>query len=175
MKGTVLSLICALFVFVNVASAQEMSKMEIFGGYSHMSHHIGLNGWIASADYNPWEHIGFEGSLSGHYGTDHILDIPVDTTIYNFNVGPRVYAATSQEKLTAFGHLLFGFSHLSGSTLGVNESDTSFSWVLGGGVDYGLFGPIAARGQIDLVRTNFFNNGESDGRYSVGLVYRFSR
>ena len=115
------------------------ARAELFGGYSRMSHHIGLNGWIVGADYAPWEHFALEGQISGHYGSGNILGVvALDNSIYDFNFGPRVFYDTSNEKVSVFGHFLLGGSHISGTTVGVSSSDSSFSWVLGGGADYSL-------------------------------------
>ena len=155
------------------AMAQDEPKGEIFGGYSHMSHRIGLDGWIVSGSYNPWAHAGLEADVSGHYGTDRIVGVRLDNTVYNYNFGPRFFTSTGVERLTVFGHILVGGSHITSKLLGISQSDSSFSWVLGGGADLKLSSDWAARGQLDLIRTGFFDSGSNDGRFSVGLVYRF--
>ena len=177
-----LAVVClALFAMLAAAqpaAAQQMTdrpRAEIFGGYSHMSHHIGLNGWIVGGDYDPWEHVGFEGEISGHYGSGNILGlISLNNNIYNFNFGPRVFYDTSNDRVSVFGHLLLGASHIGGKTLGINTADTSFSWVLGGGADYSFNPNWAARGQLDYIRTNFFSSGSNDTRFSAGIVYRWA-
>lgn len=169
----ILPVIIVVSALSMAALAQDESTLEVFGGFSHMSHRIGLNGWIASASVNPWEHAGLEGDLSGHYGSSRIVGVKLDSTVYDFNFGPRFFTTTSNDKVTIFGHVLLGGSHISSTLLGGTDSDTSFSWVLGGGADYALGSSWAARGQLDYIRTNLFNTGSNDSRLSVGLVYRF--
>ncbi len=151
----------------------ERPQIQIFGGFSHMGHHIGLNGWIAGAEYNPWEHVGIEGQLSGHYGSDNILGVDINSHLHNFQFGPRFFTNTSRDKLGVFGHALFGGSRISSSAPGISTSESAFSFSLGGGVDYSLSDAWAVRGQIDFLRVYFSGDNENDGRYSVGLVYRW--
>ncbi len=170
-KILLLALLCSL----PALAQDERPQIQVFGGFSHMGHHIGLNGWIAGAEYDPWEHLGLEGQLSGHYGSDNILGVNISEHLYDFNFGPRFFTNTSRDKLGVFGHALFGGSHISSSGFGVSESDQAFSFVLGGGAEYTLSDRWAARGQIDFVRVYFSGANENDGRYSIGLVYRWSR
>ncbi len=176
MRRLLLMLCLLLFGLAAVAQTMdERPRAEIFAGYSRMSHHIGLNGWIIGVDYAPWEHFAFEGQISGHYGSGNILGVvSLDNSIYNFNFGPRVFYDTSNEKVSVFGHFLLGGSHIGGTTAGINTSDGSFSWVLGGGADYNLSTAWAARGQVDFMRTSFFGLGNNDTRLSVGIVYRWA-
>jgi opacity protein-like surface antigen len=53
------------------------------------------------------------------------------------------------------------------------QSNTSFATALGGGLDYRLFGPIAARVEGDYLRTSFFSSTQNNFRLSVGAVFRF--
>ncbi|HET6934046.1 MAG TPA: outer membrane beta-barrel protein [Candidatus Angelobacter sp.] len=188
MKARVLSLfVFALFVSV-ISFAQtgsdEQPPLDVFAGYSHSSNFdTGLNGWILSANYNlgsSW--LGIEGDFSGHYGSHGLGGLPiviaglpssVHTNLYNYDFGPRVTWRSPSQPFNAFGHLLFGGSHASVSASGVpSVSDTSFSWVLGGGADYNFNANWAGRAQLDLLHTNFFSNGESHPRFSIGIVYR---
>jgi hypothetical protein len=178
MRIAVVSVVVTLFV-VNMA-AQEAGKTEIFGGFSHeSSKNVGFNGWIASADYNPWSHFGVEGDVSGHYGSQSVVAVTIDWNTYNFDAGPRVYATSANKFWTVFGHALFGVSHQgfsSGGVLGIppiSQTDNAFSWIAGGGVDISITSKWAGRAQLDFVRTHFFNGSQSNGRYSFGVVYRF--
>jgi opacity protein-like surface antigen len=88
-------------------------------------------------------------------------------------IGPRIHTRTEDRRFTAFGHALLGASHISATTLGFAESDTSLSWLLGAGADFSVTRRLAIRAQADLIRTNYFDRGDKNGRYSIGLVYRF--
>lgn len=166
-----------------IFAQSETPKFDIFGGYSHVGNfNIGLNGWTASANYNLNRWLGLEGDVSGHYGSESlgpavmfIPSIPNNITshMHNFDFGPSVTYRTN--KFNAFGHVLFGASQTNVSAAGMGDDDTAFSWVLGGGADYNFARKWAARFQLDLLRTNFFDQGDSHGRVSVGVVYRFGQ
>lgn len=164
-------------------AADEQPPIDVFAGFSHSSNFdTGLNGWIIAGNYslnNSW--LGVEGEISGHYGSQNLSALPilipgapsgVDNSLHNFNFGPRVTWRSPDYPVNAFGHLLFGGSHAKISAAGISDTDTAFSWVLGGGADYNFNERWAGRAQLDLLHTNFFSNGESHPRISIGLVYR---
>ncbi len=93
--------------------------------------------------------------------------------MHSFDVGPRITYRLSSGRIGAFGHLLFGFSHTNVNATGASDSDSSFSWVLGGGANYFFTQHFGGRAQLDLLRTNFFNQGASHPRIALGLLYRF--
>jgi opacity protein-like surface antigen len=163
--------------------ADDPQPFDFFAGYSRSSNFdTGLNGWIVAANYNinnSW--LGIEGEISGHYASQNLGALPilipgapgsVDNSLHNFDFGPRGTWRSPDYPIAAFGHLLFGGSHAKISAAGVSDSDTSFSWVLGGGADYNFNANWGARAQLDLLHTNFFSNGESHPRFSIGLLFR---
>ena len=86
-------------------------------------------------------------------------------------VGPRLSVPVG--KFTPFGEVMVGVAHIhTGGSL-PSPSNTSFAYALGGGLDYRLFGPIAARVEGDYLRTKFFNSTQNNLRLSVGAVFRF--
>jgi opacity protein-like surface antigen len=188
MKARLLPAIVVLFLMTSSSAfaqtgSDEQPPFDMYFGYSHSSNFsTGLNGWIVAANYNlnnSW--LGVEGEISGHYGSQNLGALPillpgaptsVDNSLHNFDFGPRVTWRAPDQPINAFGHLLFGASHAKVSAAGVSQSDTAFSWVLGGGADYNFNARWAGRAQLDLLHTNFFSNGESHPRISLGLVYR---
>ena len=167
-----------------VAQSDEVPPLDIFGAYSHSSNFsVGQSGWLGSANYNVVPNLGIEADVSGGYGTRDLGAIAsilpgvpekVHSRMHSFNVGPRfTFRPSSTNNADAFGHLLFGFSHTNVSASTANDSDTSYSWVLGGGGDYFFTDHLGGRAQIDLLRTNFFNHGDNHARVSLGVVYRF--
>lgn len=163
--------------------SDDQPPFDVFAGFSHSSNFgTGLNGWILAGNYslnNSW--LGVEGEISGHYGSEDLSALPilipgapssVDNSLHNFDFGPRITWRAPDQPFNAFGHVLFGASHANISASGISTSDTAFSWVLGGGGDYNFNANWAARAQLDLLHTNFFSNGESHSRFSIGLVYR---
>jgi opacity protein-like surface antigen len=177
----------AVMSFSLVALAQsnsltEDSRIDIFGGYSHVGNYgVGLNGWILSGTWDISRMIGVEGDISGGYGSTDLggaagvlPNVPnsIGSRLHNFNFGPIGTYRPDSDKYDAFGHLLFGFSHTNVNAAGIGRGDTAFSWVLGAGADYNLSSTWAARAQLDWLHTSFFNDGQNHGRISLGLVYR---
>lgn len=182
-----LRLLLSFFVFTSAflfAQSNEVPPIDIFGAYSHSSNFgVGESGWLGSANYNLAPNLGVEADLSGGYGTKDLGTIAVvlpsvpnslHSRMHSFNVGPRyTYRPSSTNNADAFGHLLFGFSHTNVSATGASQSDTSYSWVLGGGGDYFFTDHLGGRAQLDLLRTNFFGHGDNHARVALGVVYRF--
>lgn len=163
---------------------QDQPPIDVFAGFSHSSNFdTGLNGWIVSGNYDFSEYLGLEGDISGHYGSHGLGGLPiilpgvpsnVNTSMYSYNFGPRFTWRSPEQPFNVFGHVLFGGAHASVSASGVpSVSDSSYSWVLGGGADYNFNTNWAGRAQLDYLHTNFFSNGEGHPRFSIGLVYRF--
>jgi opacity protein-like surface antigen len=188
MRIRLLFLPVLLSFFISVSAfaqtgSDDIQPFDFFAGYSHSSKFdTGLNGWILAANYNvndSW--LGVEGEISGHYGSQNLSALPillpgapssVDNSLHSFDFGPRVTWRSPDQPFFAFGHVLFGASHANVSAAGVSQSDTAFSWVLGGGADYNFNANWGARAQLDLLHTDFFSKGESHPRISLGLLYR---
>jgi opacity protein-like surface antigen len=168
------------------ASAQDSSKVDIFGGYTYLRYSPGgsapsvnFNGGTGSLAYNLTDHIAGVGEFS----FDHAGSIPrapgvtVNTVSYLF--GPKVYATSG--KIAPFGQVLFGGVHASCSSCGGNPSANAFGMALGGGLDWGVSPHLAVRlGQLDYVMTRFSTasgyggaSNQNSFRYSVGVVFKF--
>lgn len=185
MRYRFLSAAILAFTFAIPALAQQdQPPIDLFLGYTHSSNFdTGLNGWIFSGNVNFSDYLGIEGDISGHYGSHGLGGLPVlipgvprsvDTNMYNYNFGPRFTWRSPDQPFNVFGHVLFGGGHASISASGIpSQSDSSYTWVLGGGADYNFNTNWAGRAQLDYLHTNFFSNGEGHERFSVGLVYRF--
>lgn len=183
----------ALSIFASLASAQ-LPSANVFLGYSYEStnstafgaNQIGatlsrpnLHGWEASFEGKILPFVGIVGDVSGHYGTQHFveptpngpLNVSVTGHEQEYLVGPRLTVPVG--KFKPFAEVMIGAAHIhTGGTL-PGPSNTSFATAVGGGLDYRLFGPIAARLEGDYLRTRFFSATQNDLRLSVGLVFRF--
>lgn len=155
----------------------EPEYAEVSAAFSHASGpDIGMWGWHIGGALRPNHWLGLVADFSGHYGSDELLLLDIDNNLHNFLFGPRLYfRLEEQERLRPFGHILFGASrlHTESESAGVDFTETAFSWALGGGIDYALTERVAARGQIELLRTSFGDGGQNNRRISIGLVYRF--
>jgi opacity protein-like surface antigen len=148
------------------ALAQDAPKADVFGGYSYSRFNPGtpaggsgtganLNGWNASitGNFNNW--LGVTADFSGHYGSPSISGINVDTRTHYFLFGPRV-SFRKHERVTPFGHALFGAAKLKGSAALLTDRQTAFAMAFGGGVDVKVSDRAAIRlFQADYVVTRF--------------------
>jgi opacity protein-like surface antigen len=192
------SIAVALFVFVGLASAQIPSG-NVFLGFSYertsssefsssvVGSTIGdsnLHGWEASFEGKLVPLLGIVGDVSGHYGSQNFIEViptpvggggPITVNVtgheQEYLAGPRLSIPVG--KFRPFGEAMVGAAHIhTGGTL-PTPSNTSFAYALGGGLDYRLFGPLAARVEGDYLRTRFFSSTQNNFRLSVGAVLRF--
>jgi opacity protein-like surface antigen len=202
----VVALLLALPV---IASAQdEVPKVEIFGGYSYLrldnatglSQQVGgvvstapldrdANGFSASFTQNINSFLGITAEFSGHFtdavGVNGQL---LDRDAYFVTAGPRL-AIRRFERFTPFLHIMAGMARQDvqnqnvSSSVGtslVNQSDSGFAFVVGGGVDLNLSSRLGIRLlQADYILTRFSNrNGASSElnqanfRASTGFVLK---
>lgn len=188
--------IISLLLIPNVASAQEVPKVEVFGGYSFLHVNRDMHGWNASvaANINKW--FGLVLDVSGHYDSDRDTFFspgfpplfPPSTTVINdstnahtFMAGPR-FTARKQDKVSYFGHVLVGITrrHIESEVdFGTGRSFfsdnlTGFAGVAGGGLDVSLNKRLSLR----LAQAEYFFNtpggfAQSGARISTGLVVKF--
>jgi hypothetical protein len=176
-----------MLCFCSSSHAQDVPRVEVFGGYSYVNFDTnGLttsrqsaNGWEASAagNFNKW--FALEGDVSGYYKTYSVdlsaLDLGVvdfDAHDFGFVGGPRFNFRPF------FVHALVGFDHLSGSALGFSASQDSFAGAFGGGIQWPVAQHWAVRGSADYVLTqhNIFGGPaytQNNFRVSAGIVYTF--
>ena len=171
----ILCLISLAFLTLQAASAQEVPKAEVFGGYSWAGGNF--HGWNASVTGNITKRFGVLADFSGHYGSE--LDgFLIDKDAHSFLFGPRF--ALRGKKLTPFVYALFGATrfHESATISGqkLSDSDTGFSSALGGGLDIKVNKRVAIRAfQLDYFRPNFFGEAHNRGRLAFGVVLRLGK
>jgi hypothetical protein len=163
-------------ILATTALAQIPTKGNAFFGYSYDRTPIAandttsLNGWDASLEgkFLPW--IGLVLDVDGHYGNHNFSSTTADLTAHNVLFGPRV--SVQVRRFRPFGEFLVGVGHVS-RTNGISDSDTSFADAVGGGLDYRIVGPLAARAQLDWINTRFYGEGQNGVRFSTGIALHF--
>lgn len=182
-----------LFLFTGLANAQLPSG-NVFVGFSYERSNStafgpnlvrttvtspNLHGWEVSAEKKFLPFVGVVADVSGHYGSQSFtkltpngpLNINVTGHEQEYLVGPRLSVPVG--KFTPFAEAMIGAAHIhTGGTL-PGPSNTSFATALGGGFDYRLFGPLAARIEGDYLRTSFFSSTQNNFRLSLGAAFRF--
>jgi opacity protein-like surface antigen len=170
------------------ASAQDHSKVDVFGGYSFLRYEpgrplqpINYNGGVGSISYNPIDWIGFVGEIGG-YHTDRVRSAPgISSNAVSYLFGPKIYM--SRGKITPFGQVLFGGTRVSCSNCGGTPSENAFTMAIGGGFDWNAGRHFAVRlGQVEYLMTTFkgtttsnfaTDDRQNNFRYSVGVLFRF--
>ncbi len=202
MKKSAWKMLAVMFALCLNAHAQVTDviakhNVEFNGGWAHITGNQGLDGFNAgtalyftprisiAADFDA----GWDTTSIGPFAGTPFGAVVINSSLQNILFGPRIFfpglfKSKSNEKirlLKFFGEAQFGLSHLSTTVraptqnLSVNASDTAFTWLLGGGVDYRLSSHWTARGKIGLERTHLESMGQSRLRTVVGVSYAFGR
>jgi len=154
------------------AGAQDVPRVQVFGGYSFtrfdspsfgFSDTSNLNGYIFSPAYNIIQGFGVVAELSGQYNSK--------LNLRDLAVGPQFLYPRGNKLF--FGHLLIGDAR-SFVNVANGEGDTSRGIVLGGGMDLGVTPRFAWRVfQVDYIHSTLFQDKQNNLRFSTGLVYRW--
>ncbi len=199
--GTALHVCTAVLVFslsaALPASAQDIPKVEVFGGYSFLHAQGGqnLNGWNASVTTNLSSRLGLTTDFSGHYMTlmetltlpppfPSPLRVTLRESFHQFLFGPRL-SWRAGERFRPFTHALFGLSResLTSEVFGLpnpsppfTDTEAGFAMALGGGFDVRLNDWLSVRPvQADYLLFRIRGLNRSNFRYSGGVVVRFGR
>jgi len=165
--------------------------LQVGGGYVHVTESPGTNGFDVRGAWFFTPRVSIAGEYDSSWGSStlgtftftEIGAIAVNNHLQNALFGPRIFFSTrwtDKNKLNPFGEAEFGVSNLNQKVTqqnmpSVSASDTAFSWLLGGGIDYKLPWHLSARGNFDLLRTHFSNSGQSHFRLVLGVDYTFGR
>src|SRR5262249_33955941 len=155
----VLLLFLEAFVLSTAARGQGL---EVGGGWAHVTGNNGTDGFNVGAAWYFTKRIAIAGDYESTWDTNtlgtftftSVGAIAVHSHLQDALFGPRIFFDTKwtdKYRLSPFGEAQFGVSHLnqsvSSQTLpSVTGTDTGFSWMLGGGVNYRLSSHWSARG-----------------------------
>jgi hypothetical protein len=175
-----------LACFTTSSSAQIPTKGNVFFGYSYEHTPISsgdngsLNGWDFTLEGKLIPFLGLVADIDGHYGSRSYPVIcngpscagPFNANIadHNFLFGPRV--SVQVQRFRPFGEVLVGAAHVSRSNE-ISDSNTSLANGAGGGLDYRIAGPLAARAQLDWINTRFYGQGQNGVRVNFGISLHF--
>lgn len=161
-------------------SAQELPKVEIFGGYSYT--HAGIkpgtavnaNGYAASATGNVNRLLGITVEVSQQFGSSGST---TDYEFRSFMVGPQL-SSRKHEKFTPFAHILIGDARYGSRQVPdvakQRYHENTFAIAAGGGLDYNFHPSVAVRLiQLDYFTTKFSRDRQNDLRLGFGVVFKF--
>ena len=169
--------ICVVLSLSLTVMAQDTPKAELFAGYSYAGN--GSNGFDVSIAGNLNNWFGLVADVGGQYTRLDDQGFTEKIRTHSILFGPR-FSLRRGKRAVPFAHVLLGFSHLSTKTnefgAPLSFSDSSWGLALGGGLDVKINDKFAIRAlQVDYLRTHFFNETQTKGRISVGVVWRFGR
>ena len=193
---SILAIVVSIVVLPLSVSAQNL---ELSGGWAHSTGDFGLDGFNIGAAWRFAPNISVAAQYDGIYDTTQVGTFEFTSVgaissrshLQNFFVGPRFYFAekefgTKKQRANSkynysirpFGEAAFGISHLKstiqeGVQPAFTHSDSAFTWMLGGGVDYQLASHWIARGSLGLLRTHLNEAGQSRLRFELGIAYSF--
>ena len=163
--------------------------LELGGGWAHVTGDNGTDGFDVGAAYWFTKRItvaanydsGWDTSNLGNFAFTQVGAISTKSHLQSVLLGPRIFFSTQwtdEHKLNPFGEAQFGVSHLSQKLTQANEpsisaSDSGFSWMLGGGVEYLFSSHWSGRANLDFLRTHLANEGQSRVRLGLGIAYTF--
>src|SRR4029077_13107327 len=107
----------AVSLFAASANAQDISKVDIFAGYSYVRENpatsgidsFSMNGGSASIAYNANRWLSGVADFGG-YHTNNILGTGIDRTLSTYLFGPRI-SYRRDSRITPFVQVLFGVAH----------------------------------------------------------------
>jgi opacity protein-like surface antigen len=184
--------ILALLIFLAALLPSQDARgqgLELGGGWAHETANFGTDGfnvgaayWFTkrftmAADYDS----AWDSSTLSTFGFAQTGPIAVKSHLQNILFGPRIFVSTDwteKHKINPFIEAEFGVSHLNQTVTQVNvpnvsESDTAFTWMLGGGAEYVFHPHWSGRINLDFLRTHFSNSGQSQLRLVIGIRYTF--
>jgi hypothetical protein len=156
----------AALIAASVASAQDVPRVEVFGGYSYGSirayvadeslyvpgtgpdtfPRFGSNGWTGSVAVNATSWFAVVADVSSLYATPTrtigVTPVTVDMHEHNYLFGPRFSAHYGP--CTIFAHGLFGEAHASvlvkvPEATPIDIVDTRLAMLVGAGVDLTVY------------------------------------
>jgi len=177
-----------LFALPSESSAQGL---ELSGGWAHVTGDFGMDGFNTGAAWYFAPRLSIAANYDGAWNTSQVGNfaftslgtaIASKSHIQDFLIGPRFFFAPyridRRNRVIPFADARFGVSHLhqlvqEGPYPAAVGSDSAFSWMLGGGVDYPLAPHWVARGELGLLRTHLNASAQSRLRLAISIAYTF--
>jgi hypothetical protein len=172
--GKVVGVLIVFMIFCGhlPSRAQDMPRLQVFGGYSYtrfdsksfgFANPSNLNGYTFSPAYNLLYGFGVTAELSGQYGSK--------LNFRDLAVGPQFLYPWGNSRF--FARLLVGDARTL-VQIANTEGDTARAIVVGGGMDRGISPRFAIRlFQVDYIHSTLFKDTQNNLRFSTGLVYQW--
>ena len=160
------------------AWAQDVPKVQLFGGYSNMwanantsNNNFDMNGVTVSAQENLNSWFGGVLDFSTHFGTENGFHTNAQTISY----GP-VFSYRKHNGIVPFAHVMLGAERGGSNYLNISRPETRFVALAGGGIDIKIRPTVSLRViQVDYVMSKFSNARQDNLRISAGFVFNLGK
>jgi Outer membrane protein beta-barrel domain len=185
----------APFASAQTASGGDYNKYDIYAGFSHnrvdvgfndpnqnfLQNREGFNGFEVAGTYNLSRYFGVKADYTFNRKTfnDTFSDgtlVSVRNDLHTLTGGVEVKDNAPETKIKPFAHGLVGFTNARANVTGfsgLSDSQTGFSAILGGGLDFRVSPRFDVRAiQFDYNPTRLGGTTQNNFRFGVGVVFR---
>ncbi len=185
--------------FTFAQTSDDYNKVDVFVGFSHnrvdtgisdgdediddiLDEREGFNGFNASLAGNVSRYVGLKGDYAFHrksFSDSTLPGVSVNGDLHNFVAGVQFKDNARATKVRPFAHLMAGVAHAKVSVdddddvFDFDESETGFSGIIGGGVDFRINDRVDFRAvQFDYNPTRLGGEMQHNFRVGIGIVFR---
>ena len=185
--------------FTFAQTSDDYNKVDVFVGFSHnrvdtgisdgdediddiLDEREGFNGFNASVAGNVSRYVGLKGDYAFHrksFGDAAFPGVNVKGDLHNFVAGVQFKDNARETKVRPFAHLMAGVAHAKVNVdddddiLDLDESETGFSGIVGGGIDFRINDRVDFRAvQFDYNPTRLGGEMQHNFRVGIGIVFR---
>lgn len=157
-------------------SNEEISKVEVFGGYSLLrSESENFHGWKTAVGFNVNRWLAITVDADGHYFSESTSAGKLKKSEYSLTVGPH-FTLRNKSRIVPFAYATTGAVWEKESISGIGETKTGFAFETGGGFDWELSKKVSIR-VIDISAsiTRIDGRTTTKPKFSTGLVFQIGR
>jgi hypothetical protein len=158
-------------------SKDDYNKYEVYAGYSHArvdfgGDREGFNGVEGSVTGNVSRYFGLKGDYAFHFKSFDAAPFNEDAKTHTLVGGFQIKDNSTETKVKPFAHFMAGIQNARFSGV-VNDSETGFAGVIGGGLDIRLSPRVDFRAiQLDYAPTRLDGETQHNFRIGAGIVIR---
>jgi len=147
----------------------EFDAGAVFTRFRSSLYYASMLGFRTSVAYHFNDWVAADGGITTGFAPEIFAKEHIKYLDYmaGIRLGPR------QDRYSPWAHAQIGGAHILPQTAG--NSKNSLAVKAGVGVDYRVNSVIGLRGQMDWLRTRFFQESQNNFQASVSLVIHFDR
>lgn len=186
--ATIMIACAASFSFAQ--GGDDYNKYDIYAGFSHArvdfggGDHEGFNGVEGAVTGNISRYVGLKGDYAYHFKSFDNSGFDIDAKTHTLVGGVQFKDNAKDTKVKPFAHFMAGIAHArvdfgpvfcitAPCPQVINESETGFAGVIGGGLDVRLSKRVDLRVvQFDYNPTRLEGETQHNYRIGFGIVFR---